>query len=88
MSPLNGLNLAIPNGNDRALGSAPFIAQWPGEDKDERRLASRSSEAEVRKAIEGAGTPIGGRFDVRPPCATGQARSVACLTGMKALNEL
>jgi beta-N-acetylhexosaminidase len=84
-------SLAITNGDDRALIAQPFIAAMArgGQKIETIVLDDRSSEAEVRKAIEGAGRANLVIVSMYGRVRTGQARSVALPEpGMKALNEL
>jgi beta-N-acetylhexosaminidase len=84
-------NLAITNGDDRALVALPFIGAMirAGQKIETIILDDRSSEAEVTKAIEGA---VGANLvivSMYGRVRTGQARSVALPEpGTKALNEL
>jgi len=92
VSPAQSIfNLAITNGDDRALVAQPFIAAMArgGHKIETIVLDDRSSEAEVRKAIEGAGRANLVVVSMYGRVRTGQARSVALPEpGMKALNEL
>jgi beta-N-acetylhexosaminidase len=84
-------SLAITNGDDRALIAQPFIAAMArgGQKIETIVLDDRSSEAEVRKAIEGAGRANLVIVSMYGRVRTGQARSVALPEpGMKALNGL
>lgn len=84
-------NLAITNGDDRALVAQPFITAMArgGQKIETIVLDDRSSETEVRKAIEGASRANAVIVSMYGRVRTGQARSVALPEpGMKALNEL
>ena len=92
VSPAQSIfNLAITNGDDRALVAQPFIAAMArGAQKMETIvLDDRSSDAEVQKALDGAGRASLVIVSMYGRVRTGQARSVALPEpGMKALNEL
>jgi beta-N-acetylhexosaminidase len=84
-------NLAITNGDDRAVVAQPFMAAMArGAQKMETIvLDDRSSDAEVQKALDGAGRANLVIVSMYGRVRTGQARSVALPEpGMKALNEL
>jgi len=84
-------NLAITNGDDRAVIAQPFIgAMARGEIKmDTVVLDDRSSDAEVAKTIEKAARADLVIVSMYGRVRTGQARSVALPDpGAKALNEL
>jgi len=84
-------NLAITNGDDRAVVAQPFIAAMArgGQKVETIVLDDRSPEAEVRKAVEGARRASVVIVSMYGRVRTGQARSVALPEpGMKALNEL
>ena len=84
-------NLAITNGDDRALVAQTFMAAMArGAQKMETIvLDDRSSEAEVQKALDGAGHASLVIVSMYGRVRTGQARSVALPEpGTKALNEL
>lgn len=84
-------NLAITNGDDRAVVAQTFIAAMArGAQKMETIvLDDRSSDAEVQKALDGAGRADLVIVSMYGRVRTGQARSVALPEpGMKALNEL
>jgi beta-N-acetylhexosaminidase len=85
------LNLAITNGDDRAVVALPFIAGMNrgGQKVETIVLDDRSSEVEIAKAIESAGRANLVIVSMYGRVRTGQARSVALPEpGMKALNEL
>jgi beta-N-acetylhexosaminidase len=84
-------NLAITNGDDRAIVAQPFMAAMArGAQKMETVvLDDRSSDAEVQKALDGAGHAGLVIVSMYGRVRTGQARSVALPEpGTKALNEL
>jgi beta-N-acetylhexosaminidase len=84
-------NLAITNGDDRALVALPFIGEMSrsGQKIETMVLDDRSSEAEIAKAIESAGRARLVIVSMYGRVRTGQARSVALPEpGTKALNEL
>ena len=84
-------NLAITNGDDRALVAQTFMAAMArGAQKMETIvLDDRSSDAEVTKALDAAGRANLVIVSMYGRVRTGQARSVALPEpGMKALNEL
>jgi beta-N-acetylhexosaminidase len=92
LSPTQSIfNLAITNGDDRTLVAQPFIAAMArgGQKIETIVLDDRSSETEVRKAIEGASRANAVIVSMYGRVRTGQARSVVLPEpGMKALNEL
>jgi len=84
-------NLAITNGDDRLWIAQSFIAALArdGLKVDTTVLDDRSSEAEVRKALEMAGKADSVIVSMYGRVRTGQARSVALPeAGAKVLNEL
>jgi beta-N-acetylhexosaminidase len=84
-------NLAITNGDDRAIVAQPFMAAMArGAQKMETVvLDDRSSDGEVQKALDGAGHAGLVIVSMYGRVRTGQARSVALPEpGTKALNEL
>lgn len=84
-------NLAITNGDDRSTVAQPFVAGMArgGWKMETVVLDDRSSEAEVRKALDGAGRANILIVSMYGRVRTGQARSVALPElGTKALNEL
>jgi beta-N-acetylhexosaminidase len=84
-------NLAITNGDDRAIVAQTFIAAMArGAQKMETIvLDDRSSDAEVTKALDAAGRANLVIVSMYGRVRTGQARSVALPEpGTKALNEL
>jgi beta-N-acetylhexosaminidase len=84
-------NLAITNGDDRATIAQPFIwAMARQQIKVETAvLDDRSSEAEVKKAIDGAARADVVMVSMYGRVRSGQARSVALPEpGTKALNDL
>lgn len=84
-------NLAITNGDDRALIAQPFIAAMSrgGIKMDSTVLDDRSSDAEVAKTIDKAARADLVIISMYGRVRTGQARSVALPDpGAKALNEL
>lgn len=84
-------NLAITNGDDRALVALPFMGGMSrgGQKIETMVLDDRSSEAEITKAIESAGRARLVIVSMYGRVRTGQARSVALPEpGTKALNEL
>jgi beta-N-acetylhexosaminidase len=84
-------NLAITNGDDRAIVAQPFMAAMArGAQKMETVvLDDRSSDGEVQKALDGAGHAGLVIISMYGRVRTGQARSVALPEpGTKALNEL
>ena len=85
------LNLAITNGDDRLWIAQSFVAALArdGLKVDTTVLDDRSSEAEVRKALEMAGKADAVILSMYGRVRTGQARSVALPEpGTKVLNEL
>jgi beta-N-acetylhexosaminidase len=84
-------NLAITNGDDRAFISQPFVGALgrQGVKANTIVLDDRSSDAEVKKAIEGASRADVVLVSMYGRVRSGQARSVALPdAGTKALNEL
>ena len=84
-------NLAITNGDDRALIAQPFVAALArgGLKVETTVLDDRSSDAEVNKALDNAGRADIVIVSMYGRVRTGQARSVALPEpGTKALNEL
>jgi len=84
-------NLAITNGDDRAIIAQPFIAALArgGLKTETIVLDDRSSDAEVTKAIDKATHADAVIVSMYGRVRTGQARSVALPEpGTKALNEL
>jgi len=84
-------NLAITNGDDRAFISQPFVGALSrqGVKVDTIVLDDRSSDAEVKKAIDAASRANVVLVSMYGRVRSGQARSVALPDpGTKALNEL
>jgi beta-N-acetylhexosaminidase len=84
-------NLAITNGDDRAFISQPFVGALgrQGVKADTIVLDDRSSDAEIKKAIESASRADVVLVSMYGRVRSGQARSVALPdAGTKALNEL
>ena len=84
-------NLAITNGDDRLWITQPFVAALTrgGLKVDTIVLDDRSSDAELRKAMDNAGKADCVIVSMYGRVRTGQARSVALPEpGAKALNEL
>ena len=84
-------NLAITNGDDRSFITQPFVGTMAGAGRkmDTIVLDDRSSEAEVKKALDGAGRASIVIVSMYGRVRSGQARSVALpQPGTKALNEL
>jgi beta-N-acetylhexosaminidase len=84
-------NLAITNGDDRSTIAQPFISALARQriKVETAVLDDRSSEAEVKKAIEGAARADVVLVSMYGRVRSGQARSVALPEpGTKALNEL
>ncbi|MEK6334960.1 MAG: glycoside hydrolase family 3 N-terminal domain-containing protein [Acidobacteriota bacterium] len=84
-------NLAITNGDDRLLIAQNFVAAMArgGLKIETIVLDDRSSDAEILKAIEGAGRANLVMVSMYGRVRSGQARSVALPEpGMKALNQL
>src|SRR6266571_929178 len=85
------LNLAITNGDDRLWITQAFVGTMAraGVKIETIVLDDRSSDAEVRKALDSAGKAEVVIVSMYGRVRTGQARSVALpAPGMKALNEL
>ncbi|HSQ23649.1 MAG TPA: glycoside hydrolase family 3 C-terminal domain-containing protein, partial [Pyrinomonadaceae bacterium] len=84
-------NLAITNGDDRSWITQPFVAALTRQQikVETTVLDDRSSEADVKKAMEGAARADVVIVSMYGRVRTGQARSVALPEpGTKALNEL
>src|SRR5262249_29195662 len=84
-------NLAITNGDDRAYIAQPFVSALgrQGIEADTVVLDDRSSDAEVRKAVDTAARADVVMVSMYGRVRTGQARSVALPDpGTRALNEL
>ncbi len=87
----NVFNLAITNGDDRLFVAQPFVAALArgGMKVETIVLDDRSSDAEVKKAIDRASRADAVIVSMYGRVRTGQARSVALPEpGMNALNEL
>jgi beta-N-acetylhexosaminidase len=90
-APSRVFNLAITNGDDRAWITQPFVGALArqGVKVDTIVLDDRSSDAEVKKALDGAARADVVLVSMYGRVRTGQARSVALPDpGAKTLNEL
>ena len=84
-------NLAITNGDDRMFIAQPFVGAMAraGQKMETMVMDDRSSDAEIRKAIDKAASADAVIVSMYGRVRTGQARSVALTEpGTKALNDL